>query len=166
MLTRLNSENADRNLTSPVTVLTHTPDAVRARLCRLHVALGDGINDLDGTGGNFTLAISVGGQSLPAETHAIAASVVRAALQSQPFVVPVNAQVIAQVTSPNGADTNVDVTAFLYDAHDALARLALTGKRTHVVDTGVDQIIDEDGTTVVRTLTPSESGGTITVTPS
>jgi len=47
-----------------------------------------------------------------------------------------------------------------------LAKAALVNKRQHTIATGVDLIKDNDGTTTLRTLTPSETAGVITVTPS
>ncbi len=47
-----------------------------------------------------------------------------------------------------------------------LAKAALVNKRLHTIATGVDVIKDNDGTTTLRTLTPSETAGVITVTPS
>ncbi len=47
-----------------------------------------------------------------------------------------------------------------------LAKAALVNKRQHTIATGVDVIKDNDGTTTLRTLTPSETAGVITVTPS
>lgn len=47
-----------------------------------------------------------------------------------------------------------------------LAKAALVNKREHTVASGVDVIKDDDGSTTIRTLTPSELDGVITVTPS
>ena len=47
-----------------------------------------------------------------------------------------------------------------------MAKAALVNKRQHTIATGVDVIKDNDGTTTLRTLTPSETAGVITVTPS
>ncbi len=47
-----------------------------------------------------------------------------------------------------------------------LTKAALVNKRQHASATGVDVIKDNDGTTTLRTLTPSETAGVITVTPS
>ena len=44
-----------------------------------------------------------------------------------------------------------------------LAKAALANARSHVVHTGVDTIKDDDGTTILRTLTPSETDGIISV---
>ena len=55
-------------------------------------------------------------------------------------------------------------TAIADELH--LAKAALANKREHTIATGVDVIKDDDGTTTIRTLTPSEADGVITVTPS
>ncbi len=47
-----------------------------------------------------------------------------------------------------------------------LAKAALVNLREHTIASGVDVIKDDDDTTTIRTLTPSESNGVITVTPS
>lgn len=52
------------------------------------------------------------------------------------------------------------------DAEIHACKAMLLNKLTHVVSTGVTRIFDDDGSTVLYTLTPSESGGTITRTPS
>ena len=62
MIEQLDTENADRDLTSTVAVLTNTPDASNARRCSATIYLGDGTKDLDGTGGDFELTITVGRQ--------------------------------------------------------------------------------------------------------
>ncbi|HSW46494.1 MAG TPA: hypothetical protein VLM89_13080 [Phycisphaerae bacterium] len=58
----------------------------------------------------------------------------------------------------------IQVVRFLDEVH--LAKAALVNARSHTIDTGVDVIRDDDGTTVLRTLRPSESNGVVTVTPS
>lgn len=55
----------------------------------------------------------------------------------------------------------VQVVRFLDEVH--LAKAALVNRRSHTVGSGVDQILDDDGATVLCTMTPSESGGIITV---
>ncbi len=47
-----------------------------------------------------------------------------------------------------------------------LAKAALVNLREHTIASGVDVIKDDDGSSTIRTLTPSESNGVITVTPS
>jgi hypothetical protein len=41
-INQLDTENADRDLTSLVTVLTHTPSATENTLCQGYIKLGDG----------------------------------------------------------------------------------------------------------------------------
>ncbi len=55
-------------------------------------------------------------------------------------------------------------TAVAEELH--LAKAALVNLREHTVATGVDVIKDDDDSTTIRTLTPSETDGVITVTPS
>ena len=54
MIKILDSENADLNLTSLVTVLTHTPSTSGPTLCKALIKFGDGAKNLDGTGGVTT----------------------------------------------------------------------------------------------------------------
>jgi len=58
----------------------------------------------------------------------------------------------------------IQVVKFLDEIH--YTKAALVNKRMHTINTGVDVIKDDDGTTMLRTLTPTESGGVVTVTPS
>ncbi|HOQ88207.1 MAG TPA: hypothetical protein PLQ89_21090, partial [Phycisphaerae bacterium] len=63
-----------------------------------------------------------------------------------------------------GADNRyvpIQVVRFMHEIH--LAKAALVNTRTHVVETGVDWIMDDDGDTVLATLTPSEQDGVITI---
>lgn len=113
---QLDSENADRNLTSSVTVLTHTPDASNPVLCQGLVMLGDGAKDLDGSGGDFELVITVGGQTIQPSPQTVAfGTEARSSVWTTVFPVPANAEVVLKAKSPNGADTDVGVTAYLFD---------------------------------------------------
>ena len=51
-----------------------------------------------------------------------------------------------------------------YELH--LAKAALVNKRVHTIASGLDVIKDNDGASTLVTLTPSETAGVITVTPS
>ncbi len=115
-ITQLDTENADRDLTSIITVLTDTPDAVNNLFCQGFIELGDGAKNLDGTGGDFELTITVGGQTIEPQPQVIAFSTaVRTGVWTTVFPVPANSEVVLRVKSPNGADTDVDVTAYLFD---------------------------------------------------
>ena len=158
MITELDCDNADRDLTSQVTVLTHTPSASSPMLCVAYIALGDGAKDLDGTGGYFELVITVGGQTVEPSPQLIECSTAtRVAFWTSPFPVPAGDEVIIKLTSPNAADTDVDVTASLYDCDPAevhTIKAALANSRIIDEETGVDKIKEDDGATTLRTLTP------------
>ena len=113
-VTLLDSENADRDITSLITVLTDTPDASSPTLCQGIIYLGDGVKDLDGTGGVHDIVITVGGQTVqPSPQRINFGTAVRSAIRTATFPVPANTEVIIKILSPNGADTDVDVTAYL-----------------------------------------------------
>ena len=115
-IAQLDTENADRNLTSIVTVLTDTPSVADPILCQGLIMLGDGTKNLDGTGGNFEFTVSVGGQIVQPNPQVVNFDTsVRAGVWTGVFPVPANQEVLLRVKSPNAADTDVDVTAYLYD---------------------------------------------------
>ncbi len=116
MLKQLDMENADRDISSLITVLTNTPDISNPTWCQGYIELGYGAKTLDGSGGNFELVITVGGFMIqPSPQVVIFGTEVRSAVWTTPFPVPANAAVILRVKSPNGADSDVDVMAYLYD---------------------------------------------------
>lgn len=55
----------------------------------------------------------------------------------------------------------IQVVRFMDEVH--LAKAALANARSHDVASGVDQIKDDDGETVLRTFTPTESDGVISL---
>lgn len=122
-LKELDTENADRDITSLITVLIHTPTINST--CIGLIKLGDGTKNLDGTGGDFQLVITVGGQTVQPSPQTITFSTaVRGMVWTTPFPVVANDEVIMRVVSPNGADTDVDCTASLYDTTFALPAAA------------------------------------------
>jgi len=143
MIVQLDSENADRDIkTAAITVLTHTPDASNPMICQGLIFLGDGAKNLDGTGGAFQLIITVGGQTIePSPQTVTFSTAVRAAVWTTPFPVPANKEVVIKVLSPNVADSDVDVTAYLYDI-SAQGALVLNN---------LDHIADSNGKVVVVT---------------
>jgi hypothetical protein len=102
--------------------------------------------------------------------------------------VPSGTQVVISVHSSDSDDTSEDVTGTLYDVSplawlsaqampgsktagsiaDELhrAKAVLANARTHVVETGVNTIKENDGVTDLLTLTPTETDGIVSVTPS
>lgn len=115
MITLLDSENADRDLTSLVTCLTHTPNPERPLLCKAVVKLGDGSKDLDQSlDDTFILDITVGSSMIRKEIDCYVTVSDRQTLESDPFVVAASDEVVVKVKSPNPADSDVNVTAYLY----------------------------------------------------
>jgi len=74
------------------------------------------------------------------------------------FAEPVSASIADVKTQTDGLP---DMATELHLAHQAVI-----GPRDHVVATGVDQVYDSDGETVLKVLTPTEVDGTVTLTPS
>lgn len=74
-------------------------------------------------------------------------------------------EAMVKVTATGAAPQYVpiQVVRMLDEVH--LAKAALANLRTHEVATGVNVIHDDDGETPLRTLTPSEEDGTVTLTP-
>jgi len=127
-LVQLDTENADRDLTAQVTVLTHTPDASNPMWCAGLIYFGDGAKNLDGTGGSFEISVQVGSQVLEPDPQTVTFSTAtRTCVYTTPFLVPANTQVLLKAKSPNGADTDVDVTAYLYDVIGAVVAASVTG---------------------------------------
>lgn len=108
--------NKNYDLTALVTVFDATPDLSTDALCQFYIELGDGTDDLSAVGGNFTFELVIGGQTLQPESQVIIfGTQVRASVWTSPFPVPKGKDVTLKVLSPNAADTDVDITATLYD---------------------------------------------------
>jgi hypothetical protein len=116
MIEQLDTENADRDIkTAYIVCLTHTPSTVEAMHCQGVLFLGDGAKDLDGTGGAFKTRVTIGSQESVEKTHTLTAANTQAWIKTDKFLVKANTAVTIEVLSPNAADTDVDVTAYLYD---------------------------------------------------
>jgi hypothetical protein len=115
MIEQLDTENADRDISAYVACLTHTPSTVEAMQCQGALFLGDGVKNLDGTGGTFKIKIEIGSQESHELSFTVTAGDVRTVLWTPVFPVLANTAVIIKVLSPNGADSDVDVTGYLYD---------------------------------------------------
>ena len=115
----------DRNLFAGATVLSQTPDASNPRLCYVMVLMGNGTKNLSGAGGDFSVTITIAGNTWNggAQTRTIGAAV-RSLIQTEAFLVPANAAVTVTITSPNSADTDVNCTAYLVSESSASAAAA------------------------------------------
>ncbi|MCP4568387.1 MAG: hypothetical protein GY841_12490 [FCB group bacterium] len=173
-LHQLDTENADRDISSLVTVLTDSP-AVSGVLIGL-IKLGDGVKDLDGTGGDFSLVITVGGQTVqPSPQTVTFSTAVRGMIWTTPFPIVAGDEVIMRVLSPNAADTDVDCTAYLYDTTyaqpDAIAGaasgIAIVGSEMVVPDTQKVDVntLKTKALTVGAAVTINASVGAATIVP-
>ena len=151
MINELKKENDQRNLTSTITVLTHTPSTTRAVQCQGLILFGDQVDDLDGSGGDFEFTVTIGGYTIQPPAQIITFSTeVRAGVYIKPFVVPENMAVIFRVKSPNAGDNDVDVTAYLYQVEsDGKVIKGQRNKRGIIKDGLVwySILYDDDGTT-------------------
>jgi len=112
---QLDTETADLDLTSQVTVLTDTPDTSVPTLCQGLIYLG-GTKNLDGSGGYFEVSILVGDWTLQPDPQSVLfSSAVRATVFTSAFPVPADTVVTIKIKSPNAADTDVEVTSYLYE---------------------------------------------------
>ena len=115
-ITQLDTENADRNIATETQVLTYTDASGSPTKVGGHIMLGDGTNDLDGSGGSFTYRITVAGQNLLGGAQTVTLGTQARSMITLPeFILPANATVTVYVDSPNAADTNVDVTCSIFD---------------------------------------------------
>lgn len=108
--------DTDHDLTNESTIYNNTPDTGNPRLVQADIVLGNGTKDLDGTGGDFTLKIEIGGVIFDGATQTKSISpTTRTRFQSIPVLVPANTALTVKITSPNAADTDVSTTVTLYD---------------------------------------------------
>jgi len=75
-------------------------------------------------------------------------------------------EAMVKVTATGAVNQYVPIQVVRFPDEVHLAKAALANARAHTVETGVDVIKDDDGETTLRTLTPSEEDGVVTVTPS
>ena len=116
MQTQLATATDAFDLTSEQTVLEYSQASEDPVLCRVCLEIGDDDKPLDGTGGNFTISITVDDVVIypyPA-TVALAASTTKTIWQSAEFTAPEGAEIAVLLTSPNAGDSDVDVTARIY----------------------------------------------------
>lgn len=130
MLIQLAAQNGDYDLFSGETVLSATPSASAPMLCQVYIAMGDGVKNLSGVGGDFKLFVYVDNHGIEPCPQVITfgGDGVASGVWTAPFPVPANKQVDVYIQSPNAADSDVDVTAYLYDTMpvaDASGRVAL-----------------------------------------
>jgi hypothetical protein len=117
---QLDQNNADRNLTSKVEVFSHQV-TVGPTICQALIECGDGSKDCADTAGDWKLYVDVGSQSVEPYPQTISAgTAIRKAFWTGLFPVMNNDTVSISLKSPNGADSDVDVTATLCNVTGSL----------------------------------------------
>jgi hypothetical protein len=80
------------------------------------MTLGDGVNDLDGSGGEFEYTMMLDSNTLQPDPQLIWFNTqTRANAFTEQFVLPRGATVIFKLKSPNAADTSVWVRVCIYE---------------------------------------------------
>ncbi len=113
----LASVTALRDLTTSggVQVIGLSPvNASHAVTVQAFLKLGDGVNNLDGTGGDFEFIGVIDGVDQPIETIPLDAAQVQHVQTTFPVIVPPGKDFAIRVKSPN-ADSSVSVEAIVYD---------------------------------------------------
>jgi len=72
----------------------------------------------------------------------------------------------AEAADCDAADHQFEVIEYDIVAEMHLIKACLANLRTKTIATGVAKVYDDDGITLLQTLTPTEEDGVITVTPS
>jgi len=111
----LDSANDDYDLATGANVYQGTPSTTEALRCQIVLLVGDGTKNLDASGGDFELTLTLGSNVAEPGPQTIACGTnARSAFETAQFTCPANTQVTANLKSPNGDDDDVDVTAYLY----------------------------------------------------
>ncbi|GAB5402817.1 MAG: hypothetical protein Aurels2KO_10480 [Aureliella sp.] len=107
-------ENVHNLTGGGASVFSGAVDASNTRMCRISLYLGDGTNDLEGSGGFVEVTLSIGGNAVNGgrETQQLGASS-RAFLQSEAFLVPAGETLAVTISSANGGDSSVNVRALV-----------------------------------------------------
>jgi len=72
-------------------------------------------------------------------------------------------EAMIKITASGAVNQYVPIQVVRFPDEVHLAKAALANARTHTIDTGVDEIKDDDGVTTIRTMTPSENNGVVTI---
>lgn len=126
----LATANNDFDLTTAggASVYNAAPGNSAACLAKADILIGDGTKNLDGTGGDFTLYITVDSQVVQPSPQTFTFSTdVRSKVMTAEFIIPASATVTVKVHSPNAADTSVDVTTNIYQLDGPVVASSVTG---------------------------------------
>ena len=90
-------------------------------VCQCVVRLGDGVNALDGSGGDFELTLQFGSNvNQPNPQLVYFSTDTRASVFTEQFPLPINETVTLKIKSPNAADTSVWTQACIYEVYESV----------------------------------------------
>jgi hypothetical protein len=102
-------------------------------ICQGVVHLGNGVNDLDGSGGDFEHTLQFGSQINQYDAQLIRYSTaVRTSVFTEQFPLPIGEAVTFKLKSPNAADSSVWCHACLYEVSD-LSKMSSIGGVTNTI---------------------------------
>ena len=85
-------------------------------ICQIVVYIGDGVNDLDGSGGDFELTLILGDFTVQPEPQLIYFdATTQSSVFTEQFPLRNDQTVTAKLKSPNAADTSVYVKTCIYE---------------------------------------------------
>ena len=105
-------------------------------VCQCVVRLGDTVNALDGTGGDFELTLQFGSNvNQPNPQLVYFGTDTRASVFTEQFPLPINETVTLKIKSPNAADTSVWTQACIYEVYAVSKMSYATAGSNTIVNT-------------------------------
>jgi len=99
-----------------VTILSYQNTSDEVLVCQGLVRIGNGVSDLDGSGGDFELTLQFGDKTNQPDPQLIYfSSATEASVFTGQFPLPIGETVTFKMKSPNAADTSVWVQACIYE---------------------------------------------------
>ena len=115
-INRIDTEIGNYDLTVTTRVLAAISSETKDTQCQVYVEIGDGTNNLDGSGGIFELTLKINGQNVqPAPQSYEFGLSPRASIKTNALIIPMGQTVQVYIKSPNAADTLVAVKAYLFE---------------------------------------------------
>ena len=136
-------------MTTQQTVFSYDNAYNEHSICQIVVYIGDGVNDLDGSGGDFELTLILGDFTVQPEPQLIYFdATTQSSIFTEQFPLRNDQTVTVKLKSPNAADSAVYVRACIYEIGIQSIRAKL------------DYIASRVATTTISTTGGSASGGT------
>lgn len=99
-----------------MTVLSYQNTSDEVLVCQGLIRIGDGVNDLDGSGGDFELTLQFGDRvTQPDPQLMYFSTATQASVFTAQFPLPIGETVTFKMKSPNAGDSSVWVQACIYE---------------------------------------------------